>query len=407
MALNDSSYTPQTLLSDRLADWAWPFWPLVPIYPYGQRRTLRRELVPDTIWTFEQVQGIFYVTVPIRMTVVRLEGGGLLVYAPVAPTQECVRLVRELEVAHGAVKSIILPTVSGLEHKVFVGPFARRFPQAQVFVAPDQWSFPVKLPLAWLGLPGNRTQLLSPDKSQMPFGDEVDYEILGPIGLGLGPFEEVALFHRRSHTLLLTDSLVSVPDAPPAIVRLDSYPLLFHARDSVLDAMQDTEANQRKGWHRIALFAFYFRPAALDTIPLGQAVRDARYARDRSRQAYFGIYPFRWKPGWEQSFEALRGHGRPFVAPILQTLILNRNPQAVLDWVDRICQWDIRQVIPCHLDAPITAGPEQIRQAFRFLEQTVQAGFPTSLPAEDLELLRDLEKSLTKRGITPPTNGDN
>ena len=151
---------------------AWSLWPLLPIYPYSKRRTLRKEVVKDTIWTFEQVQGIFYVIVPIRMTVVRLDSGGLLVYAPVAPTRECVRLVRELEAKYGEVKYIILPTVSGLEHKVFVGPFARRFRNAQVFVAPSQWSFPVNLPLNWLGLPGKRTQFLPKNSADVPFLDE-------------------------------------------------------------------------------------------------------------------------------------------------------------------------------------------------------------------------------------------
>jgi hypothetical protein len=56
---------------------AWPFWPVVPLYPYGQRPTQRVEVVKDQVWTFEQFQGIFYVVVPIRMTVVRLEPKGL------------------------------------------------------------------------------------------------------------------------------------------------------------------------------------------------------------------------------------------------------------------------------------------------------------------------------------------
>ncbi|WLT39700.1 hypothetical protein NON20_09820 [Synechocystis sp. B12] len=37
----------------------WSYWYLVPIYPYSQRQTLVREVVPDTIWVLEQVQGIF------------------------------------------------------------------------------------------------------------------------------------------------------------------------------------------------------------------------------------------------------------------------------------------------------------------------------------------------------------
>lgn len=69
-------------------DWSWPLWPVVPIYPYGRRRTLRKEVVKDTVWTFDQLQGILYIVVPIRMTVVKLESGGLLVYALVAPTPD-------------------------------------------------------------------------------------------------------------------------------------------------------------------------------------------------------------------------------------------------------------------------------------------------------------------------------
>jgi hypothetical protein len=389
-------------------DWAWPFWPLLPLYPYGNRRTLRTEVVKDTIWTFDQLQGILYVTVPIRMTVVRLEAGGLLVYAPVAPTPECIRLLRELVTQHGEVKYILLPTISGLEHKVFVVPFARRFPQAQIFVAPHQWSFPLNLPLTWLGFPADRTHVLPQDSHQAPFGNEFDYAMLGPIDLGPGRFAEVALFHRRSHTLLLTDAVVSVPDDPPAIVQLDPYPLLFHAKDSVSSIVVDNPADRRKGWQRIALFAFYFRPSALETVKLGQSIRDALKAGDRSRKGYFGWFPFAWKDNWHHSFKILRGNGRPFVAPILQTLILNRAPQETLDWVDTITQWDFRQIIPCHFDAPIPATPQQFRQAFSFLDARSPEEFSTAsyeqvlLPNEDFQLLREIDAGLSKRGITPP-----
>jgi len=95
-------------------DYSWAFWPVVPLYPYSKRRTIRKEIVKDTIWTFDQLQGIFYVVVPIRMTVIKLEPEGLLVYAPVAPTPECIRLVKELVAEHGEVKYILLTTVSGI-----------------------------------------------------------------------------------------------------------------------------------------------------------------------------------------------------------------------------------------------------------------------------------------------------
>ncbi|NER79179.1 MAG: DUF4336 domain-containing protein [Leptolyngbya sp. SIO1D8] len=388
-----------TLKGDRKVR-SWPFWPVVPLYPYGQRRTLLQEVVKDTIWTFDQLQGIFYVVVPIRMTVIKLRPRGLLVYSPVAPTPECIRLMRSLEAEHGPVRYIIMSTTTGIEHKVFVGPFARRFPQAQVYIAPHQWSYPFNLPLSWLGLPSQRTQVLSPN-SQIPFADQFDYAILGPIQLGLGPFVEVALFHRESHTLLLTDALVSVPFEPPAVLQLDPYPLLFHARDRPQDSVTDSPETRRRGWHRIALFAFYFQPSTLEVPELGEALRAARKAPDRSRKAYFGLYPFQWQPGWENSFRSLYGNGRPFVAPVLQTLIFNRDVAEVLNWVDQVTQWHFERIIPCHLEAPLMVEREDFRSAFEFLQAEGDQG-DRSLPKEDMRFLQTLDTTLVRGRITPP-----
>lgn len=374
-------------------DWLWPFWPVVPLYPYGRRQTLRQEIIRDEIWTFDQLQGILYVAVPIRMTAIKLSAGGLLIYAPIAPTPECLKLVRELEVTYGSVKYIILPTASGLEHKVFAGPFARHFSDAQVFVAPGQWSFPVNLPLSWLGFPASRTQILPRDSKQAPFAEEFDYAILGPISLKLGSFVEVAFYHKPSRSLLVTDTIVAVPEMPPPILQLDPYPLLFHARNSAAEAISDSEANRRWGWQRISLFAFYFRPHALEPINWGEAFRQALQAPDKSKKAYFGLFPFHWRDGWQQSFAALRGNGRLFVAPILQALVLNRVPQVTLDWAEQVAHWDFQRVIPCHFDSPLTATPSQFRQAFTFLEES-----PT-LPEVDLALLRQLDAFLRRWGI--------
>ncbi|MDP5337359.1 MAG: DUF4336 domain-containing protein [Nodularia sp. (in: cyanobacteria)] len=388
-------------------DWSWHFWPAVPLYPYGRRRTICAEIVKDTIWTFDQLQGILYTVVPIRMTVIKLAAGGLLIYAPVAPTVECVRLVNELVTKHGDVKYIILPTSSGLEHKVFVGPFARCFPQAQVFVAPNQWSFPFNLPLSWLGFPQKRTQVLPLDSSQSPFADEFDYQVLD-IDLGRGSFAEVAFFHRRSHTLLLTDSILSIPEEPPAITQLDPYPLLFHARDHAGEAIADHPENRRKGWQRISLFAVYFRPHALKITGFGQMFRDAFKAPQHSPQAYFGLFPFRWREDWRQSFYILRGNGRLFVAPILQILILPQAPKQVLIWADQVATWDFRQIIACHFDSPIQSSPAQFRQAFNFLEkqhalnEDLSGNINQPLSPEDMQFIREIEANLTKQGIAKP-----
>jgi Domain of unknown function (DUF4336) len=384
------------------SDLSWRFWFTLPIYPYNKRRTIRTEVLPNIIWTFDQLQGIFYVVVPIRMTVVKLAEGGLLVYAPVAPTPECLRLLHELVVLHGDVKYIVLPTISGLEHKVFVGSFARSFPQAQVWVTPDQWSFPIDLPLSWLGFPAQRTYILPTDSSKTPFGKEFDYAILDTIDLGPGQFAEVAFFHRASRTLLVTDTVISIPDSPPVIVQIDPYALLFHVKDQSSDLIPDTEASRRVGWQRICLFTLYFRPSKLAIRNWGQVILDAFTAFDRSKQSYFGLYPFDWQPGWERAFRNLSGNGRLLVAPILQTLILNRAPQSTLNWVDRVCRWDFQTIIPCHFAAPITATPAQFRQAFAFLDSRSSS----TLPSADLQLIQTIDRELTKWRIIKSVNSE-
>jgi hypothetical protein len=362
---------------------------------------LLRSIVPGEIWVLEQLQGVFYVVTPIRMTVVRLDTGGLLVYAPIAPTRECIALMNELVNEYGDVKYIILPTVSGLEHKVFVGPFAQKFKGAQVYVSPSQWSYPVQLPLSWLGLPLGRSQKLPLNIEEAPFFDEFDYAILGPISLGVGPFEEVVFFHRRSGTLLVTDSILSVPATPPEVLQVDPTALLYHAKENAADQILDTLEMRIKGWKRIALFSFYFRPSALDIMDLGPSWKEARSAGTKAAKAYFGLYPFRWKSGWEKSFDLLSSGGRIFVAPILQQLILNRDPQQVLQWADRVMRWPFTRIVGCHLEAPIAAGPKEFRSAFAFLERESEFAIE-ELPQEDFALLRDIEAVLLERGITPP-----
>jgi hypothetical protein len=399
--------TQDTFDASNSKDFSWRFWFPVPIYPFGRRRTIRREIIRDTIWTFDQLQGIFYVVVPIRMTVIKLEAGGLLVYAPVAPTPECLRLVNELVAQHGDIKYIILPTISGLEHKVFVGPFSRHFPQAQIFIAPNQWSFPINLPVTWLGLPGKRTHILPDDSSQTPFASEFDYAILGPINLKAGLFEEVAFFHQSSGTLLLTDSIISIPENPPAIIQLESYPLLFHAKDRAEEIVEDNQENRDKGWKRICLFAMYFQPSVLDVPSWSEVFIKALKAPDKSNKAYFGLYPFKWQDNWESCFDALRGNGRLFVAPILQTLILNRAPVETLNWADKVASWNFQRMIPCHFDSPIETQPDEFRQAFSFLEKNpslnprlLKGGYP--LPTQDFKILKGIDNLLNKFNIVPP-----
>ena len=96
-------------------DTAWPLasvaFSLLPLAAGKRRKTLETTVVPGQLWTHDQLQGVVNVNVPVRSTVIRLADGGLWVHNPVAPTPEYVRMIRDLEAAHGPVKHIVLGTV--------------------------------------------------------------------------------------------------------------------------------------------------------------------------------------------------------------------------------------------------------------------------------------------------------
>lgn len=342
------------------ADQRWPWWPLLPLYPYGRRRTLVRELVAGRLWSFEQVQGVWFVAVPIRMLVLRVREG-LLLYAPVPPTAEVRARLRQLEEHHGPVCTIVLPTTSGLEHKLPVPAMARAFPDAQVWVSAKQWSFPLPLPPAWLGFPAARTRVLLSDG--VPHGDQLDWLPLGPLDLGLGTFLEIACFDRASGSLLLTDALVAIPPEPPAVFDLDPTPLLFHARERGDEPLQDDPERRRRGWWRLVLFATYLRPRPLEVPPLGEVLRRCLAPGCRDARAHFGFYPFRWLPGWQDDFEALAPEGRSTlqVAAVLERLVFPRQRAALVAWIRLLAGLkDLRWVVPAHHDAPVACSPQEL-----------------------------------------------
>ena len=91
-------------------------WGILPVGPYKRKKTIMETIVPDKVWTFDQKFGILNVQVPLRMTVIKLEGGGLFVYDPIAATRELLGYMRELEKVHGPVKHIVLGSVA-IEHR--------------------------------------------------------------------------------------------------------------------------------------------------------------------------------------------------------------------------------------------------------------------------------------------------
>ena len=65
---------------------SWNWWPLFPLYPYGKKKTILREIIPKEIWSLEQIQGLYYVAVPIRMTIIKVNNG-LMLINPLPPTK--------------------------------------------------------------------------------------------------------------------------------------------------------------------------------------------------------------------------------------------------------------------------------------------------------------------------------
>ena len=120
-----------------------------PLGPFTERRTVATELVPGKVYGFEQEQKLSGITANVRSVVFRMRDNHLLVYNPVAPTDEFLRQLDALD--HAGISHIMLGATT-YEHKIFVGPFARKFPAAQVWAVPDQWSFPIDLPAPALGI---------------------------------------------------------------------------------------------------------------------------------------------------------------------------------------------------------------------------------------------------------------
>ena len=121
---------------------------------------------------------------------------------------------------------------------------------------------------------------------------------------------------------------------------------------------------------------------------------------------FAGIYPWDWVGDDIASFKALQGG--LLVAPILQQLILNREPIEVLDFADEVAKWPIKRIIPAHLKNNLQYTGKDYRAAFSFLEaKGVKKGLPKPLDI-DMQSLRDAEVGLLESGAVakcPPLPG--
>lgn len=411
------------------------YWPLgkvafslLPLAGTSTRRaTVEAEILDDTIWTHDQIQGIVNVNVPVRQTVIKLKGGGLWVHNPVAPTPQLLQMMKSLEERYGAVRHIVLGTVA-LEHKATFGPFCQNFPTATVWINPGQWSFPVDLPIDALGVkqkgqrlreipvngkPATNSIFRTTEKYGLPeWKDEIDYEVLGPITFkSVGAFSETAFYHKASKTLIVTDVVVGVDKNPPSIIEEDPRALLFHARDNITEIVEDTRENRERGWRRMVQFGLVFFPSQITVIPTGQAILEANQIDPRMKNLGEGsvpanLYPWTWNGNSdEENFRKISNNGKLFCPPILTKLILDREPQITLDWVDCVCQRfpEMKRIIPCHLNNNIQTSSKEFSDAFDVLRSKPTNIKQNSPLAEDLALLQKASDLLTDFKVVGPS----
>lgn len=106
-----------------------------------------------------------------------------------------------MEELNAPVEYIVLPTFA-YEHKIFVGPFSRKFPKAQVWVAPRQWSWPLNLPLEFFGI--FRAKTLRDEDESTPWANEIEQKVLSlaEVGNVLTPWK-IRMFSIDNHSMNL------------------------------------------------------------------------------------------------------------------------------------------------------------------------------------------------------------
>lgn len=185
----------------------------------------------------------------------------------------------------------------------------------------------------------------------------------------------------------------------------DPRALLYHSRNTAVEDVKDTNESRLRGFRRMTLFSLIFFPSGISVSSVIDAVSavwkispEARLLGEGSVPFSGGLYPWSWVTSEVKSFKALQGG--LLVAPILQKLIMDREPDKVLDWADKIAEWPIKRIIPSHMQNNVEASASEFRKAFSFLETETPVG---PRPDEkDFYLLNIVSDVFTTLGIVAP-----
>jgi hypothetical protein len=162
------------------------------------------KVVAEGVWIVDSGPiSVMGMPLPVRMTVLKLGNGALVLHSP---TRFDLELRRQLE-SFGRIDHLVAPNSA---HWTFIEDWQSHLPGALTWAAPG---------LRRRAQVRHSRVRLDHDLGQSPPGawsEEVD-QIVVP---GVGGFAEVALFHRGSRTLVLTDLVQNLePEKLPRLIR--------------------------------------------------------------------------------------------------------------------------------------------------------------------------------------------
>uniref|UniRef100_A0A1D1YPV1 Na(+)/H(+) antiporter nhaA n=1 Tax=Anthurium amnicola TaxID=1678845 RepID=A0A1D1YPV1_9ARAE len=214
---------------------------------------------------------------------------------------------------------------------------------------------------------------------------------------GIGPYVEVAFYHKGSRSLLVTDAVIFVPRQPPECISKESLlasaknglavKLLSKGKEVPQEPVVDNMSNRQKGWERMVLQILFLGPSNL----------------------------------LEPTASFTQMSQKLIVSPIVKTLVFSKVPEKVRDWVDMIAKdWPFRRIIPAHFSAPINASRSDFLAAFAFLDELLGERFVTRpslslllsslmgkaasyFPPDDMKTLSSLDEFLVSVGAVKKT----
>src|SRR3954454_24552340 len=134
-----------------------------------------RELAPDQLWVAEMPASRMGFEYGARMTVIRLQDGGLFVHSPIALDPPLRQAIDRL----GPVRVIVSPSRF---HYMHVPEFARAYPEARLYAVPGSRGKLKELPV----------HALLADEPDPAWSDELDQATFR----GSALYDEVDFFHR-------------------------------------------------------------------------------------------------------------------------------------------------------------------------------------------------------------------